>query len=125
MNTGRIEKQEVEDNYAKVPNDICQSMELSLEQKGLMAFLLSLPKDWVVYKDNLHELLGDKKNKVYQKFNNNLKENLVSWYFCNKDIYKTYLKVINNNLFRIDHLITGPNKRILIQNTYFRSCKNN
>ena len=70
-------------------------------------------------------LLGDKKNKVYQKFNNNLKENLVSWYFCNKDIYKTYLKVINNNLFRIDHLITGPNKRILIQNTYFRSCKNN
>ena len=70
-------------------------------------------------------LLGDKKNKVYQKFNNNLKENLVSWYFCNKDIYKTYLKVINNNLFKIDHLITGPNKRILIQNTYFRSCKNN
>ena len=70
-------------------------------------------------------LLGDKKNKIYQKFNNNLKENLVSWYFCKKDTYKTYLKVINNNLFKIDHLITGPNKRILIQNTYFRSCKNN
>ena len=64
MNTGRIEKQEVEDNYAKLPNNICQSKDLSLEQKGLMAFLLSLPKDWVVYKDNLHELLGDKKNKV-------------------------------------------------------------
>jgi hypothetical protein len=70
-------------------------------------------------------LLGDKKNKIYQKFNNNFKENLVSWYFCKKDTYKTYLKVINNNLFKIDHLITGPNKRILIQNTYFRSCKNN
>ena len=70
-------------------------------------------------------LLGDKKNKIYQKFNNNLKGSLVSWYFCKKDTYKTYLKVINNNLFKIDHLITGPNKRILIQNTYFRSCKNN
>ena len=70
-------------------------------------------------------LLGDKKNKIYQKFNNNFKENLVSWYFCKKDTYKTYLRVINNNLFKIDHLITGPNKRILIQNTYFRSCKNN
>ncbi|CAN1592253.1 hypothetical protein MCEME20_00011 [Candidatus Pelagibacterales bacterium] len=70
-------------------------------------------------------LLGDKKNKIYQKFNNNFKENLVSWYFCKKDTYKTYLRVINNNLFKIDHLITGPNKRMLIQNTYFRSCKNN
>ncbi len=70
-------------------------------------------------------LLGDKKNKIYQKFNNSFKENLVSWYFCKKDTYKTYLRVINNNLFKIDHLITGPNKRILIQNTYFRSCKNN
>jgi hypothetical protein len=70
-------------------------------------------------------LLGDKKNKIYQKFNNNFKENLVSWYFCKKDTYKTCLRVINNNLFKIDHLITGPNKRILIQNTYFRSCKNN
>ena len=70
-------------------------------------------------------LLGDKKNKIYQKFNNNLKGSLVSWYFCKKDTYKTYLKVINNNLFKINHLITGPNKRILIQNTYFRSCKNN
>ena len=70
-------------------------------------------------------LLGDKKNKIYQKFNNNFKENLVSWYFCKKDTYKTYLRVIKNNLFKIDHLITGPNKRMLIQNTYFRSCKNN
>ncbi len=64
MNTGRIEKQEIEDNYAKVPNEACQSKDLTLEQKGLLSFLLSLPKDWVVYKDNLHELLGEKKNKV-------------------------------------------------------------
>ena len=70
-------------------------------------------------------LLGDKKNKIYQKFNKNFKDNLVSRYFCKKDIYKTYLRIINNNLFKIDHLIIGPNKRILIQNTYFRSCKNN
>ncbi|MSP06210.1 MAG: hypothetical protein EXR13_01380 [Candidatus Fonsibacter sp.] len=70
-------------------------------------------------------LLGEKKNKIYQKFNNNLKEDLVSWYFCKKDTYKTYLRVINNNLFKIDHLITGPNKRILIQNTYYRSSINN
>lgn len=64
MNTGRIEKHEVEDKYARIPNDICQSKELTLEQKGLMAFLLSLPKDWVVYKDNLSDLLNEKKNKV-------------------------------------------------------------
>lgn len=64
MNTGRIEKHEVEDNYAKVPNDICQSKELTLEEKGLIAFLLSLPKDWVVYKSNIHELINEKKNKV-------------------------------------------------------------
>ena len=70
-------------------------------------------------------LLGDKKNKIYQKFNKNFKDNLISRYFCKKDIYKTYLRIINNNLFKIDHLIIGPNKRILIQNTYFRSCKNN
>ena len=50
-------------------------------------------------------LLGDKKNKIYQKFNNSFKENLVSWYFCKKDTYKTYLRVINNNLFKIIKLL--------------------
>jgi hypothetical protein len=69
-------------------------------------------------------LLGENKNKIYQKFKNNLKENLVSLYFCKKDKYKTSLKILNKNLFKIDHLITGPNKRMLIQNTYFRACKN-
>ena len=88
---------------------------------GYQKFDIAESKNFIKF----YFLLGEKKNKIYQKFNNNSKENLVSWHFCKKDTYKTYLRVINNNLFKIDHLITGPNKRIFIQNTYFRSCKNN
>jgi hypothetical protein len=98
-----------------------------IHKKGNNNMMSGYQKFDIVESENFikfYFLLGEKKNKIYQKFNNNSKENLVSWHFCKKDTYKTYLRVINNNLFKIDHLITGPNKRTFIQNTYFRSCKN-
>ena len=109
MNTGRIEKQEVEDNYAKVPNDICQSMELSLEQKGLMAFLLSLPKDWVVYKDNLHELLGDKKNKVDLAFKGLQKAGYILSYKVVNE--KGHFKGWNHIVYAIPDLANRPKEK--------------
>ena len=113
---------------SKKVNNFCYK-EKSLLHKKVNASAISGYQNFDIVEDKnfikFYFLLGDRKNKIYQKFNNNLKENLISWYFCKKDTYKTYLKIINNNLFKINHLIIGPNKRILIQNTYFRSYKNN
>ena len=113
---------------SKKINNFCYK-EKSLLHKKVNASAISGYQNFDIVEDKnfikFYFLLGDRKNKIYQKFNNNLKENLISWYFCKKDTYKTYLKIINNNLFKINHLIIGPNKRILVQNTYFRSYKNN
>ena len=113
---------------SKKINNFCYEEKTLIHKKGNDSAISGYQKFDIVENKNFikfYFLLGDRKNKIYQKFNNNLKENLVSWYFCKKDTYKTYLRIINNNLFKINHLIIGPNKRILIQNTYFRSYKNN
>ena len=113
---------------SKKTNNFCYEEKTLIHKKGNDSAISGYQKFDIVENKNFikfYFLLGDRKNKIYQKFNNNLKENLVSWYFCKKDTYKTNLRIINNNLFKINHLIIGPNKRILIQNTYFRSYKNN
>lgn len=113
---------------SKKINNFCYEEKTFIHKIGNDSAISGYQKFDIVENKNFikfYFLLGDRKNKIYQKFNNNLKENFVSWYFCKKDTYKTYLRIINNNLFKINHLIIGPNKRTLIQNTYFRSYKNN
>lgn len=67
-NTGRIVKSPNTGNYTTIPNDICQCDEMTLEEKGLLAYLLSLPSDWVVYRQNLYNQLPDARNKVDKTF---------------------------------------------------------
>jgi|GEM_PF-3138118 len=64
MNTGQIIKSRTTERFTVITNDISRSKELTLEEKGLMVFLLSLPGDWVLYKTNLHEHLGEQKGTV-------------------------------------------------------------
>ena len=67
-NTGRIVKSQNTGNYTTIPNDVCRSENMTLEEKGLLAYLLSLPSDWVVYRQNLYNNLPDAKNKVDKTF---------------------------------------------------------
>jgi hypothetical protein len=55
-------------NYTVLPNDIFKSG-LPLESFGLLAYLLSLPHDWVIYKTQLHSHLGIGREKLNNAFN--------------------------------------------------------
>jgi hypothetical protein len=64
MNTGQIVRSKSTNKFVSIPNSIAQGKDLSLGERGLMLYLLSLPNDWVVNKSNLHELVGEKKGTV-------------------------------------------------------------
>lgn len=56
-NTGHIvrSRKTAKDRYTMILNDIVQSRELTPEEKTILVYLLSLPSDWVIYKNNLIE----------------------------------------------------------------------
>ena len=56
-NTGHIvrSRKTAKDRYTMILNDIVQSRELTPEEKTILIYLLSLPSDWVIYKNNLIE----------------------------------------------------------------------
>ena len=45
-------------NYTPLSNKLLQNNNLSLDTRGLLCYLISLPKDWVVYKENIQKQLG-------------------------------------------------------------------
>lgn len=67
-NSGQIIKSRVTDNFTVLPNEILQSTELTLLEKGLLVTLLSCPSNWIIYKTSLHRLLNDKKVNTDKAF---------------------------------------------------------
>ena len=63
-----IFKSKLSENYVTLPNVTIQDIELSWEARGLLAFMLSLPTDWAIYKEWLAEqsaMCGkDKLNRI-------------------------------------------------------------
>ena len=68
MNTGQIVKGKRTHDFAIIPNEISQSKQLTMEEKGMLCFLLSLPENWVIYKKNLYEQIPDGKNAIDRVF---------------------------------------------------------
>ena len=68
MNTGQIIKSRSTERFTTLPNDVIKSKELSLAEKGLLSYLLSLPADWVIYKQNLYNSLPDKEGTIDKVF---------------------------------------------------------
>jgi hypothetical protein len=68
MNTGQIVKGKRKHDFAIIPNEIAQSKNLTMEEKGMLCFLLSLPENWVLYKKNLYDQMPDGKNAVDRVF---------------------------------------------------------
>ena len=58
MNTGQIIKSKT-NRWTVVPNELLQNDNISWKAKGLMAYLLSLPDDWVLHKSELHRHATD------------------------------------------------------------------
>jgi hypothetical protein len=68
MNTGQIIKSRTTERFTTLPNDVIKSKELTLSEKGLLSYLLSLPADWVIYKQNLYNSLPDKEGTIDKTF---------------------------------------------------------
>jgi hypothetical protein len=54
-------------NFTVIPNEVFKS-ELSISAIGLLAYLLSLPHDWIIYKSNLHNQLKMGRDKLDRYF---------------------------------------------------------
>lgn len=68
MNTGMIIKSKSVDRFTSIDNEIIRNFGLSLEERGLLIFLLSLRHDWVIYKTTLHERVGCYKGTLDRVF---------------------------------------------------------
>jgi len=68
MNTGMIVKSRSAEKFTAIDNEIIRNVELTLEERGLLIYLLSMRHDWVVYKTNLHERLGCTKGQLDRVF---------------------------------------------------------
>jgi hypothetical protein len=56
-------------HYTQVLNEIAQSNKLTLEERGLLLYFLSLPEDWKINKVRLHKTLNvgrDKLNSIWK-----------------------------------------------------------
>ncbi len=82
--------------------------------QGFQNFLLEDLGNNIIFKFNV----GVEKNKVYQKFSK-IKNN--SMYFCKKDLYFMYFKVLSKNFFITKTLIRGPKKNVNIFAKYYRT----
>lgn len=67
-NTGQIVKSKTANRFVTLTNDVAQNKDLSLKAKGLLIHLLSLPSDWVIYRGNLYNAIGDKKGSIDSAF---------------------------------------------------------
>ena len=56
-------------HYTQVLNEVAQSNKLTLEERGLLLYFLSLPEDWKINKVRLHKTLNvgrDKLNSIWK-----------------------------------------------------------
>lgn len=68
MNTGQIVRAKSVRDFTMVKNDVLRSKNLTIEERGLLVYLLSLPEDWVLYKSKLHENMPDSKGTIDRVF---------------------------------------------------------
>jgi predicted transcriptional regulator len=67
-NTGQIVKSKLTEKYTSISNDILRFYKLSMEERGMISYLLSLPSDWVLYRENLYNSMNDGKTTIDRVF---------------------------------------------------------
>ena len=66
--------------FTMIPNEILNDPNLSLKQKGMIAYLISLPKGWTIYKNELESHFTDGRESI-----SNAIEDLVELGFISKE----------------------------------------
>lgn len=73
----RIYKARLETDFTQLPNDMLQRADLSWKAKGLLAYLISLPDDWVVYRAELQNHAKDGREATDNAFNELIKHGYI------------------------------------------------
>lgn len=60
-------------HFTPLSNKLLQDMRLSLDTRGLLAFIISLPADWIVYKENIQKQLGFGRKRMDRMWNESKK----------------------------------------------------
>jgi hypothetical protein len=68
MNTGQIVRAKSEKAFTMLSNKLLQDCSITIEEKGLLVYLLSLPTDWVLYKKSLPEKTNESKGAIDRVF---------------------------------------------------------
>lgn len=68
-NTGQIVRSREESNFTIIPNEILRNPNMTAKAKGVLCFLLSLPTDWVLYKNTLPNYFFDGKESISSAWN--------------------------------------------------------
>lgn len=63
-----IVKSKSTDRFTSIDNEIIRNVNLSLEERGLLIYLLSMKSDWVIYKTTLHTRVGETKGTIDRVF---------------------------------------------------------
>lgn len=130
-NSGQIFRRTYAHDYTQIHNDIIKNKGLSLEEKGLLVYILCLPKDWILYRENLYKslpcdkpgaidrvfkLLQDKKYIISEKVTNE-KGHFIGWSHI---VYDTPFTDIGENRHRTEPKVGntefGESAPILITN---------
>jgi len=51
-------------HFTPLSNKLLQDMRMGIDTRGLLAFIISLPADWIVYKENIQKQLGFGRKKM-------------------------------------------------------------
>lgn len=63
-NDGEIIRERSKKNFSIIPNEILNSLDLSLRAKGLICWMLSKPDDWVFYKKNIYKGMTEGRDAI-------------------------------------------------------------
>jgi ribosomal protein S8 len=67
-NTGQIIKSKLTEKYTSISNEVLRDYPLTMEERGMLCYILSLPSDWVLYRENLYKEMLDGKTTIDRVF---------------------------------------------------------
>ncbi|VXB52702.1 conserved hypothetical protein [Exiguobacterium sp. 8H] len=101
MGQGRINRVRKESNFVMMDKGFLQSPSLSAKAKGLLAYILSLPNDWILYKSELTRHFTDGKDSIRTA----LKELESKGYITQEEIRDEKGRIMHHNITVYEHPI--------------------
>lgn len=85
-----VRKLSTKNGFVQIDNELIQSNTLTIGEKGLLVYILSLPPDWVLYKSSIYKALsGDTVGSLDRSWKGlQMKKYIVSNRIVDKDTHQ-------------------------------------